>query len=178
MGSRFAISVLAAALAAATLATAAVPEPQGVPPRLRPSANEVASLRLTGSGVMIYQCRATLTNPNAYAWYYVAPDATLYDGGHEVARMTSPNLIEGLSDPSSLSGVVRASQAATGGLPWTLAQAIPMGDSGIFAGVTSFQRLNTRGGMPPATGCSSDNVGEESRIAFDADYYFYRKRGS
>ena len=171
------LAALATALAAAVPAYA-ISEPSGLAPQLQASANEYPAFVLSGNGSMIYQCKATIANPNLYSWYYIAPDATLYDGGHEVARMAQPNLMEALSDQSSLSGVLRSSQAGGGGLPWTLTQALPMGDSGIFANVSSVQRVNTRGGLAPSTGCSADNVGEEARVAFNADYYFYKRRGT
>ena len=175
MGTRFALASLAMALAA--MPAFALTEPQGIAPRLRAPDAEVPAFRLSGNGVMIYQCEATFANPNAFAWALVAPDATLYDGGHEIARMTSPNLMESLDDGSSLSGVTRGAQSASGALPWTLAQAQPIGETGVFAGVSSIQRVNTRGGLPPASGCNADNAGAEARVAFNADYYFYKRRG-
>ena len=169
---------LLAALAAAP-AYAALGEPAGIPPRLRAGANEQLAFTLSGNGVNVYQCKSTVTNADVYAWYFVAPDATLYDGSHEVARMSSPNQIEALSDLSSVSGVLRAAQSAgPSDLPWMQAAAFSNGDSGLFAGVTSFQRVNTRGGTAPSTGCNADNVGEEARIAFNADFHFYRRLGS
>ena len=166
-------AVLASLCAAPCLA--AIGEPSGIPPRLRAGPNEQLAFRLRGNGVNVYQCKTTVANPEVYAWYFVAPDATLYDGSHEVARMTSPNQMEALSDTTSVSGFVRAAQSAgPSDLPWMRASALANGDSGLFAGVTSYQRVNTRGGAAPTTGCSADNVGEEARIAFDADFYFYR----
>ena len=176
MGTRLAPACLAAALAATP--AFALMEPSGIAPGLRAPANEVPAFMLSGNGFMVYQCKATPANPNVYAWFFVAPDATLYEGGHETARMATPNLLESLDDGTSLSGVVRAAQASPGALPWTLSQAQSMGDAGLFANVSSMQRVNTRGGLPPATGCNADNDGAESRVAFNADYYFYRRRGA
>lgn len=173
MGARLAIASLAAALAATP--AFALLEPQGLGPNLHAGANERPAFVLSGNGVMIYQCKATLANPNVYAWFYVAPDATFYEGNREIARMTTPNLLESLDDGSSVSGIVRAAQASPGALPWTFAQAAPIGETGLFANVSSMQRVNTRGGLPPAAGCNADNDGAESRVAFNADYYFYRR---
>ncbi|HEX4781808.1 MAG TPA: DUF3455 domain-containing protein [Usitatibacter sp.] len=176
MGKRTALASLAVALAATP--AFALMEPSGVPARLQPPGTDVPAFMLSANGVMIYQCQVSLADPNAYSWSLVAPDATLYDGGHEVARTTSPNLIESLGDGSSVSGVVRSAQAAPGALPWTLAQAQPIGETGVFVGVTTLQRVNTRGGVPPAGGCNADNTGTEARVAFSADYYFYKRRGT
>jgi len=176
MGTRLALASLATALAATP--AFALLEPQDLSPRLAAPANERPAFVLSGNGVMVYQCKATVANPEVYAWYFVAPDATLYDGGHDVARMATPNLLESLDDGSSLSAVMRAAQPARGALPWTLSQAQPIGESGLFANVSSVQRVNTRGGLPPAGGCNAGNDGAESRVAFSADYYFYRRRGA
>jgi hypothetical protein len=44
----------------------------------------------------------------------------------------------------------------------------------LLADVTFVQRLNTKGGSAPATGCStSDDVGKQALVPYTADYYFY-----
>jgi hypothetical protein len=44
--------------------------------------------------------------------------------------------------------------------------------------VTSIQRVRTAGGAAPAAGCDAARVGEEVRVAFSAEYYFYKRRGA
>jgi hypothetical protein len=74
---------------------------------------------------------------------------------------------------------VRSTQAAgADALPWALMRASPGGETGMFAGVTSVQRVNTSGGVAPATGCGAGTAGAEARIPFTADYYFYKLRGA
>jgi hypothetical protein len=171
--------LFAAALAIALPAVAAIPEPGGIAPTLRTSASEAPAFVLNGNGVYIYQCQQSPLNANAYFWNFVVPDATLYEGTRSVARFATVGLMEALSDRSSISGVVRSSQAAgTANLPWLLMAAQPLAETGIFAGVTSIQRVNTTGGAAPITGCGPDNIGDEARVAFQADYYFYRRRGT
>lgn len=146
---------------------------------LQPLPGEVPAFRLAANGVQVYTCQPGLTDPNAYGWQFSAPDATLYDGTEEVARWTSPNQWDALSDRSSVSAVVRTLQAAgSGDLPWALLRAAPTGESGLFAGVTSIQRVNTRGGAAPAGGCDSAHAGDEARVAFSADLYFYKRAGT
>ena len=166
-------------------ALAALPAPSGLSAQLRAGANEEPAFMLSGSGVHIYECRVMANDAtvnaatNTFAWSFVAPDATLFEGSRSVARLSSPNLIESTSDRGGVSGLVRATQQAGGdNLPWTAMQARPVGDSGQFAGVTSIQRVNTRGGMAPANGCNADTAGSETRVAYSADYYFYKRRGS
>ncbi|HET9470850.1 MAG TPA: DUF3455 domain-containing protein, partial [Usitatibacter sp.] len=93
--------------------------------------------------------------------------------------LATPNHWESLDDRSSVTGIPRRMQAAGGGnIPWELLGAMPAGEDGMFAGVTSIQRVNTRGGAAPATACDDAHVGEEARSAFTADYYFYKRRGA
>jgi hypothetical protein len=169
--------LLAAALAA--LPAAAITEPGGIAASLRAPASEAPAFVLNGNGVYIYQCRQAISDPNAYVWAFVVPDATLYDGSRSVARHATIGLYESLSDRTSVSGVVRSSQPAGGAnLPWVLIRAQPIGESGLFANVSSIQRVNTTGGAAPSSGCGPDNVGEEARVAYQADYYFYKHAGT
>jgi hypothetical protein len=41
--------------------------------------------------------------------------------------------------------------------------------------VVSIQRLQTKGGKAPATGCAASHRGEQARIPYTADYYFYMR---
>ena len=169
--------LLAAALAA--LPAAAITEPGGIAASLRVPASEAPAFVLNGNGVYVYQCRQALSDPNTYVWAFVVPDATLYDGPRSVARHATIGLYESLSDRTSVSGVVRSSQPAGGAnLPWVLIRAQPIGESGLFANVSSIQRVNTTGGAAPSSGCGPDNVGEEARVAYQADYYFYKRAGT
>jgi hypothetical protein len=169
--------LLGATLALALPAAAAIPEPGDLAPGLRAPANEEAAFMLSGDGVYVYECRQSLLDPNAYGWVFVVPDATLYDGARSVARHATVGVFEALTDRSSLSGVVRASQAAgAANLPWLSMRAQPLSSDGVFAGVTSIQRVNTSGGMAPTSGCGPTNVGGSTRVAYQADYYFYKQR--
>ena len=161
-------------------AGAALAPPSGLAFNLRPAADEAPAFRLRASGVQVYECRALLTNPDRFAWQFVAPDVTLTDPttGGDTAVLRSVDLWNSLTDRSSVSAVLRATQSAgTTNLPWTYMRAIPASPDGMFAGVTSIQRVNTSGGAAPPTGCAADTAGSELRVPFTAEYYFY-KRGT
>src|SRR5687767_8238948 len=145
------ITGLALVLAAAAFpAAAAISEPSGLGAAIRATADEEPVFMLSASGAHIYHCKATPNDPNAFAWYFTAPDATLLEGSRTVATHKTVNLWESTSDRSSVSGVVRSSQSAgANNLPWTLYRAQAIGTSGMFAGVTSIQRVNTSGGAAP-----------------------------
>jgi uncharacterized protein DUF3455 len=167
----------ALALVAALPAAAAI-APPGVAATLQPSIAEEPVLALTEAGVNVFECRPHPGAPGDYAWDFVAPDATLYDGSRSVARHAAANQFDSLEDRTSVSGFARAAQSAGfDNLPWALYGARSVGDTGLFAGVTSIQRVNTRGGVAPLTGCTAGNAGAEQRVAFSADYYFYRPSG-
>jgi hypothetical protein len=160
--------------AAAALPAAAIPEPPGATARIRPSGAEEAAFVLSAEGVHVFECKPAT---GGYTWAFVAPDVTLYDAGRSVATQTVPNQWESSSDRSSVSAILRSTQAAGGdALPWALLKAVPLSESGMFAGVTSIQRVNTSGGVAPASGCGESSAGAEVRVPFTADYYFYRRR--
>ena len=176
MGNR---SLLLAAAVAFSLPAAAVPEPAGLSQSLRAPANEAPAFMLSGNGVYVYECRQSALDPNAYEWSFTVPDATLYDGSRTMARHATVGLFEATSDRSTTSGIVRASQAAgVANLPWISMQAQPLSAEGLFAGVTSIQRVNTKGGAAPTSGCGPSTLGGEARVAYQADYYFYKQRGA
>jgi hypothetical protein len=164
---------------AAMPALAAVPEPSGLAPRLRAAADEEAAFVLSANGTHLFQCKAALANPNVYGWYFVAPDATLFEGTRSAGSHRAPGQFESDSDRTTVTGVVRATQpGGENNLPWATMRAIPMGEGGMFAGVTTIQRVNTSGGVAPASGCTAASAGDEARVQFSADYYFYRRRGT
>ena len=46
----------------------------------------------------------------------------------------------------------------------------------LLSQTTFIQRLNTRGGLAPADGCSTANdVGKQALVPYSADYFFFRK---
>ncbi|HET7728550.1 MAG TPA: DUF3455 domain-containing protein [Usitatibacter sp.] len=169
-------TILLILAAAAAPALAQVAPPAGIAPQLRVGANEVPAFALRAEGTHVYECRAV---PGGYAWTFLNPDATLYDGTRSVGIHAAPNLWESSSDRSSVSGRVRATQpAGAENLPWALLGGDANAGSGLFAGVTSIQRVNTSGGVAPTGGCTDTSVGTEARVAFRADYYFYKRRAT
>lgn len=165
------------ALLIALPASAAVTPPT-VPPSLTAPADEAAAFALRAEGVHVFECKALPSDPPRFAWTFSVPDATLYAAGTPVARHTAENMFEATGDRSTVTAMPRARQeAGANNLPWLLMRAQSTPDTGLFAGVTSVQRVNTSGGVAPAAGCDALNVGKETRVPFAAEYYFYRRRG-
>jgi hypothetical protein len=159
-------------------AAAAIAPPGGVTSAITASPDEEAAFVLRGEGVHVFECKSLATDAARFAWAFTAPNATLYDSGRAVARHTAENMWEASGDRSTVTGTIRARQdGGSSNIPWLLLRAQSTADAGLFAGVTSVQRVNTSGGVAPDTGCDASNAGKEARVPFAADYYFYRRRG-
>ena len=164
-------------LAAVGCAFAAVAPPSGVTSAITAPPDEEAAFVLRGEGTHAFECRPLASDPNRFAWAFATPNVTLYDAGRPVARHAAENTWEATGDRSSVSGTARSRQdAGASNLPWLLFRTQSTPDAGLFAGVTSIQRVNTLGGVAPEAGCDASNVGKEARVVVAADYYFYRRR--
>ena len=131
--------------------------------------NEVA-FHAYAIGVQIYRWNGT-------AWTLFAPAANLYaDAGYNGKvgfHYGGPTW-----ESNSGSKVLAARVPGTGCTPdgsavaWLLLKTVSTDGPGIFSNVTYIQRVATTGGLAPTAPGST--VGEEKRIPYTAEYYFYR----
>jgi len=129
-------------------------------------------------GVQIYECRAKTDPAGGYEWAFVAPEADLFDArGNKIGKHYAGPHWES-TDGSKILGTVkeRANAPTSDAIPWLLLAAKSVGPAGSFSKVTSIQRVNTAGGVAPATGCSQADAGKPARIDYTADYYFFTPR--
>jgi endothelin-converting enzyme/putative endopeptidase len=70
----------------------------------------------------------------------------------------------------------RADAPDASAVPWLLLKASSHEGSGTFARVTYVQRVDTKGGLAPATGCDQSHVGAEASADYEATYFFYGPR--
>ena len=168
-------------LAAATLLVAAIatlpfsPAAQQLPSQLQPSANEQLLLQVHAKGDQIYTCKSDAAQ---FTWTLKAPDAQLFDndgkrfGKHFAGPSWEAN------DGSRVTGkaVANAPSPDANSIPWLLVNVISHDGSGVLSSVTTIQRLNTKGGKAPATGCDASHLGQELRVPYSADYLFYTPR--
>ena len=165
-------------LAFAGSCAAAISSPPGVPSNLQVFADEEPAFALAGSGTMVYECRVDPTMPNRFAWSLVGPEVVLFDrDGKRVGRYARGPVFEvhGSLLPAQVMTFHDALKPTDA--PWLLIAASRMGE-GFFAGVTRVQQINTRSGAVPATPCDEARAGQQARIDFAADYYFYRRKTS
>ena len=178
MSTRFIPAAAAAAVLALAGCASSVDAPvAAVPPQLRAPAGETLALVVPARGVQIYECRARKDTPSQFEWAFVAPDAELLDRqGRRIGRHGAGPVWEAL-DGSRVKAVVRerADAPAAGAIPWLLLGAEASGPQGTFSAVRSIQRVNTVGGVAPRDGCSPATAGQSARVAYTADYYFFRR---
>jgi hypothetical protein len=164
-----------ALLAACASTPAPTPPSVTVPEALRAPASEVLQRTLWADGVQIYECRPMASDADAAQWVFVAPEATLVDGdGALVGRHYAGPTWEA-ADGSKVVGAVKAKMDApdAGAIPWELLTTHSTGTPGLFANVTSIQRVATAGGAMPGSGCSPASVGQVARVAYKAQYTQY-----
>lgn len=137
--------------------------------------NEQRSLAVGAKGVQIYTCSPKKEDPTQFAWTLKAPEAELTDSkGYKVGKHYGGPTWEA-NDGSKVVGDRDKVQSvpAPNTIPWLMLPAKSTEGNGLFSKVKSIQRLNTEGGVAPATGCDKANAGKEVRVDYQATYYFY-----
>ncbi|HEU4387970.1 MAG TPA: DUF3455 domain-containing protein [Blastocatellia bacterium] len=132
-----------------------------------PSGNNVA-FHVYARGVQIYTWNGT-------AWTFVAPMATLYASPNyhgQVGTHYAGPTWESNSGSKVVGSRVAGCSPDPTAIPWLLLRAVSTQGPGIFGCVSFIQRVNTTGGLAPATPGSS--VGETAEVPYTAEYYFYR----
>ncbi|HEX4152497.1 MAG TPA: DUF3455 domain-containing protein [Steroidobacteraceae bacterium] len=154
--------------------------PTDVPPALKVPDGEVLTAALHGTGVQIYECRASTQDQNRFSWVLEAPAADLSDrSGKDVGHHYGGPTWEG-EDGSKVVGEVLAHDKGPdpSAIPWLLLKAKSTSGNGIFARTRFIQRLHTVGGLAPTALCDAGHAGQRSRVAYSADYYFYAAPGA
>src|ERR1700687_3705986 len=145
---------------------------QQVPQQLQPPAGEHLLLQVHAKGDQIYTCKG---DGAQFAWTLRAPEAQLIDktgkpfGKHFAGPSWEAN------DGSRVTGkaVANAPSPNAESIPWLLVTVVSRSGEGVLARVTSIQRVNTKGGKAPASGCDAAHADQEERAPYSADYVFF-----
>jgi hypothetical protein len=161
---------------AALVATATLKAETGaaIPEKLRLPDSQKVSLEVRATGVQIYSCGASKTDPARFEWTFKAPEADLLDvAGTKLGSHYAGPTWES-TDGSKVVGEVKAKDDGPDptAIPWLLLSAKSNSGTGVFARTLSIQRLNTVGGKAPADGCDQAHADKEARIAYKATYAF------
>ena len=145
-----------------------------------PDGNKV-SFHAYAVGVQIYGATASATSPSGFAWTFQAPEAVLFDADGNVVGLhyafAGPTRPAWESESGSRVVGARTVPPVTvtsNAIPWLILNAVPTNTvgPGIFARTTYIQRVNTTGGLAPATAPSA--LGQEARVPYTAEYFFFR----
>jgi hypothetical protein len=151
----------------------------GVPSDIAVPADVKLAVHDHAIGMQIYNCAASggadAGASTTYAWTFKAPDALLYDmtfapvGSHGAGPSWTA------SDGSSVVApqIARVDAPQAGAIPWLLLKELSTTGPGLFSEIAFVQRVNTWGGVAPATGCDASTANTLVRVPYSADYYFY-----
>jgi hypothetical protein len=141
-----------------------------MPEAIAAAAGQALVTTLHAEGAQVYECKAD--SGGTLTWQFREPVATLMLDGKTVGRHYAGPDWE-LADGSAVRGKVsaRAAGATLADIPLLRLEASSRG-SGMLSGVSTIQRINTKGGIA-AGECPL--AGGYLSVAYSADYTFYRK---
>jgi hypothetical protein len=165
--------------------------PPPVPGNIQVPAGSKLFLVGHATGTQNYICLAA---GSSYTWTFLGPQATLFDdeGEQITTHFLSPSTTVPTGAPTwqdsrdtstvwalAIESSTDSAFVAPGAIPWLKLQKAdtkvgPTGGDRLTA-TTFIQRLNTTGGVIPATGCSTaDDYRKKAFVPYTADYYFYK----
>ncbi|WP_029583758.1 DUF3455 domain-containing protein [Bradyrhizobium sp. URHD0069] len=156
--------ILLGSLASAAAAETVLPDAIAAP-------GETIVLSVHAEGAQVYDCKAG--TDGKLTWVFREPIATLLADGKTVGRHYAGPSWEH-SDGSAVIGKAAASVpgATANDIPWLKLDVTSRRGSGILSGVTTVQRINTRGGMLEGP---CEKAGAYRSVPYFADYVFLRK---
>lgn len=138
-------------------------------PKLQVPAGHKVSFHTFAVGVQIYKWNGT-------AWVFQKPEAVLYSTDHRCGvvgiHYAGPTW-ESNSGSYVVGTLIEKATVDATAIPWLKLGVVDSDGPGIFDRTTYIHRVNTVGGLAPAQ--PGQTIGEEARIPYTADYYFYRQ---
>jgi hypothetical protein len=166
-GRSAALALLLLSGSLATARAAGTPLPEAI----AAAQGETVVLTVHAEGAQVYECKAGADGKSA--WAFREPIATLLADGKTVGRhYAGPNWEH--SDGSAVVGKAagNAPGATPNDIPWLKLEVISRRGSGVLAGATTVQRINTSGGKLEG---ACDTAGAYRSVPYSADYVFLRK---
>lgn len=119
------------------------------------------------TGVQVYRWTGT-------SWTFDAPVAELYAdaGGNALVGTHYRGPTWESTSGSTVVGEVEQRCPVAGTIPWLRLRGASSRGPGVFKGTTYILRVNTIGGTAPAEPGAA--MGEERRVPYTAEYYFYK----
>src|SRR5580698_10594024 len=132
---------------------------------------ETVVLTVHAEGAQVYECKAGADGK--LAWAFREPIATLLVDGKTIGRhYAGPNWehIDGSAVVGKAAG--NAPGATADDIAWLKLQVTASRGSGVLTGVTTVQRINTKGGKLDG---ACDKAGSFKSVPYSAEYVFLRK---
>jgi Protein of unknown function (DUF3455) len=155
--------------AAVSAGDAAIPDAIKVPD------GNSAYLTVHAKGDQIFHC---VLKAGEYSWKWHAPEAKLYDtqkqalvGSHGAGP--SWTYKDGSSIKAKAIQKIDAPDKASAA--WLLLEVTEHKGDGLMAQASYIQRIDTKDGVAPSSGCDANHLGSERRVRYSADYVFYSK---
>lgn len=132
---------------------------------------EILVTSVNATGVQVYECKTNASGK--LVWEFREPVATLLANGKTVGRHYAGPHWE-MADGSVVSAKVsaRASGASGNDIPLLKLEATSWRGAGQLAGISTIQRINTRGGVAEG---DCESAGDILSVPYAADYTFFRK---
>jgi Protein of unknown function (DUF3455) len=146
-----------------------------IPDAIKVPGGNSAYLTIHAKGDQVFHC---VLKAGEYSWKWHAPEAKLYDTQNQVlvgSHGAGPSWTH--RDGSSIKAKVLQKTDApdNSAAAWLLLVVTEHKGDGVLAKANYIQRINTLGGVAPLSGCDANHLGSEKRVAYIADYNFYRK---
>ena len=132
---------------------------------------ETVVLTVHAEGAQVYECKAGADGK--LAWAFREPIATLLVDGKTIGRhYAGPNWehIDGSAVVGKVTG--NAPGATADDIAWLKLQVVSSRGSGVLTGVTTVQRINTKGGKLDG---ACDKAGAFKSAPYSAEYVFLKK---
>jgi hypothetical protein len=167
-------AVVRTVLACTILVAALIPENAlAQMPAAIATPEEATVVTLHADGAQIYECKAG--SDRKLVWTLREPIAALLLNGKTVGRHYAGPTWEHTDGSAVTAKVVASAPGKTpNDIPWLKLKATAHRGRGVLSGVTTVQRINTRGGVH--TG-SCDTAGTLHSAPYAADYVFLQKGG-
>jgi hypothetical protein len=132
---------------------------------------EILVATIHAQGAQIYECKGDAGGK--HAWQFREPIATLLVDGKTVGRHYAGPTWD-LADGSAVTAKVaaRAHGATVYDIPLLKLEVTSQRGTGQLSGVTTIQRLNTKGGVAEGP---CERAGGLLSVPYSADYNFYKK---
>jgi hypothetical protein len=135
------------------------------------AAGEVVVLSAHAEGAQVYECKAGADGK--LAWAFREPIATLFVDGKTIGRhYAGPNWehLDGSAVVGKAAG--NAPGATADDIAWLKLQVVSSRGNGVLTGVTTVQRINTKGGKLDG---ACDKAGAFKSAPYSAEYVFLKK---